>query len=1140
LDHLKDDDQYTRIKAVFDPDYCYVKSRRSILDVKNQTGSAVQIQSVLNAMKADKRCILYNWATGTGKTSAIWCEIFGAMANDVEHAYISIIRWGTAQDIYSNIVAATESNHIRDIAEHAFGSCQISVSSPPTMYTKKGEIKPLEQWQDNHKRVLFFTVTIDSKTMHVYIARDTDWIEFYCPDKYYDDDDNVVTAKVTRPPIEVFGGYSHRRIFIVDEAHELRKNDMAEHMLERSIENGIFVYPSSPNTGVAPRTWSRQTNRLLHVIRGDIFPRRIEENQLVRCAYLTATPIAQDWTDFVDLLSSMYIVTQTDAELQSTLQTYQDERADYASSLEKYVQKPIESAVKSKKDLQDRKIVALKEARRIIAELLDQFKIDVSLDLVSTEDMPYTNYSMTNTGIGYKGLLLTQNNPILVKPRNQHVERFHILLNQKPRNPVDDWSGDANEWVGHFKLTVGASTKRARQAVTDSYDKQDDIARNRLSCAVYCFKHQDDWIPFPIFMQSEIFDIEYIMHTETGWRTYINKTGQITSIFSKGNLATEKNLQLSIRSLLGMSSKEPTSMDEYGSMWRELVDKWTDYIQCFSEKLDMIAKAVFENQLSPSMVYFLRNDFGGSDHFAMILDKTYGIKRYRIDQNTTTLINQEAERERCVVMNGKEGGPEFRDAITNETTGIFNDDRNAHGKLIRCIIFVIGSAASITLRNVLVCHYPIDDLYILRYVQSMGRIARRSAAQTGKLFGFSIKEHGLLQESTESDHPDHPSEIFAYANGEPVHDPDVLIPPEKQTTHKIVKIPVCSYVTYKIQCSQPTCDDQLRDYSLGKSVIFSVIQLSLATLSQNCNDNADHFARITGNTKFKEMCSDNQAKRMEALESEMEAEYKNLYRSRLAGDTHIPSIAKWVHAHSQYFQTPRTAQSVLKSINESKEVALPGQWTAKVQIAAILDILVDQGILQRSGQGYIDSKHEENRKEFILSQTELVQSIKQWVADNLDYFSSTNARSGSGTIERLRKSDIPIPQKINGKDIEFVLDDIVELEKDGAGKYRHGQKPKRQKPPVPVDPALKALIKTFVQNNPDYFKKEGRTARSVLQKGITPHLTDAQRAQKDKGKWSSEMTAQILTQLLESSDVNGELQFKLKTTAQALEQAPPP
>jgi hypothetical protein len=463
------------------------------------------------------------------------------------------------------------------------------------------------------------------------------------------------------------------------------------------------------------------------------------------------------------------------------------------------------------------------------------------------------------------------------------------------------------------------------------------------------------------------------------------------------------------------------SMDEYRRRWARVVrqDRWgfnPDIIRCICPKLDMIARAVRENTLSPSMVYFIQNGFGGSDHLAMILDSLdEPIKLIQANKKVTDSIlqSQEIYQERCVIMNG-DATPTERDSITNEDTGLFNDDRNAHGNIIRCIIFVSGSAASITLRNVLVCHYPIDDYFVLRYVQSLGRIARRSAFSQGngklKLFGFTATEtnpegHNLIKEEDDSSVPetvDAVNDVFVYNDGsmiEPFDKTGLERTPGQY--NMITRIPVCSYITYRIALSEisglpedmkRSSDDRIAEISLSAGAIYTIIQLALATLSQNCSTNSQYFARITGNATFETVCATTQKLKVEDIQRDIEQRTANLAIKRMEKRISVPGsdasqLKDWVKNNIvEYFTKARSGQSVLtEARNKLGKRVLTPKWTKK-EVTLVLKILAKDDILKETSSG--EFRPVKAKSPLLPKKTVALDDsiIKKWVAEHPEFF----------------------------------------------------------------------------------------------------------------------------------------------------------
>jgi hypothetical protein len=109
-------------------------------------------------------------------------------------------------------------------------------------------------------------------------------------------------------------------------------------------------------------------------------------------------------------------------------------------------------------------------------------------------------------------------------------------------------------------------------------------------------------------------------------------------------------------------------------------------------------------------------------------------------------------KERFVVVDGtgsfSGSGPNLalRSLLWEGDNSIYNCPENADGSLIRCLIFLPKTAESVTLRNTLVMHYPTQEYVMQQFMQSMGRIARRSTYKEAmpNLFGFNANVHSLL------------------------------------------------------------------------------------------------------------------------------------------------------------------------------------------------------------------------------------------------------------------------------------------------------------------------------------------------------------------------------------------------------------
>jgi hypothetical protein len=1111
--------QVARIGAAFNPETCYVESDRRIPTVKEQKGSAVQIMSAKNALESyntRKRAVLYDWATGTGKTSAIWGEIFAAACQDVGHAYISLTRWGTAQDIYSNVFEAMGGNHILDIARVIHPNSVVGVGGV-TMYTLKkkvtppelnweresygyindrtGRFEPAKIWNDVTKRALSFEVTISNEssnhTITVYLSTLTEWSEIAALEETKGNPRSRTRPiepkkskwnwrtrpndiqKVIDPILS-----NERRIFIVDEAHELRTNTGMKSFFERRINEDVFEYLDEDTYyAVPPYSWSLRSTRFLSLMRGDLTVdsyRSIDVDQnLLRCVYLTATPIAQNWSHFINFLSSMFLVTSSNQTIKDNFKNlgeYDKYRIEREERIAKAVE-PIEDALSSiekdkKRDAlieQNEKIAALKDSRQAIQHMMDKFGISISLDLFSNIDMPYTNYSMTNTGVGYKGLTLTQNDPIDVY-LEEPTTRFALLTNTKefwgfvfevskvdeylqlydtpvssltiakvkskgngkgldaddedPDNDSGDESEDEEEYESEDE-SEDQTEERVDMEVTGFGARGKPIQTEapgvppkpvgqgtrrellkRFTCAVYCFASKNGgYVPFPAMYKAsnstrsfhdDLFELEYNIYkkSETLYKNlfpertlhYDNENSLLTDFA----IEVETDLLKSIYAVcLPNTRVEPKNQAAYRERWKaileidddtkRIVGLRSDLIRCHTEKLDMIADAVKQNTLSPSMVFMLINGFGGSDHLAMLLEKR-GIKFQSATYSATEYLRKsditrdKLYQERCIIMNGDTLAKD-RDAITNEETGIFNDDRNANGEIIRCIIYVKGSAASVTLRNVLVCHYPIDDTYMLEYVQSLGRIARRSGFNPGrnklKIFGFTAaipelteKGHPLVELSSDVEGPDQVASKFVYAPTGANKKPGEIL--NSNVTHldrhpgqyTIKKVPIVSYITYKSKLDpnvvairalgastdfSRTPDDRLRELALQKASIYTIIQLALATLSQNCSSNSEHFAQITGNREFRAVCAVEQYSISGA-----ELDYNEFYIQNELSNARNQELIRWL-TEQPWTGNPqlKTARAVSMRINRAENFG--PDYTNPDSVFVILKELVRQG-----------------------------------------------------------------------------------------------------------------------------------------------------------------------------------------------------
>ena len=909
--------QAERISNAYDKRYCYVKSGRTLLNPDKQKGSEVQIRSIINAAQPDAtKAVLYDWATGTGKTSAVWCEIFAAMSKGIQHAYISVVRWGTATEIYTIGLAAQGPNHIRNIADELFEGEPLTVSEIRQVYKQKG--RPF---------VKYFDVTVGTRglSLRVYMARRIDWKDVYSPETYYTKNTSKKTFEkntntrpewfteekrkelddiVLRPIVE-----NLKRIFIVDEAHELRINDIGEHIAQRELDGlGGFRYKHADPTLdrlVAPESWNAESNRVLHVMRGDVTVKGFEnlqsENNLMRAVYLTATPISQNWKNFYSFLASMYVVTQSNNDLQQYGQEYTTKMSGFTEKMEE-----INNKIEKRKTKQLNRVQALKQARAELKQTLEDFGISVSLDLASSEDMPYTNFSMTTTGVAYNGLTLSRNDPIIVDVEERHV--VSLLERMEDGTAKDDaawyWAmtDSASAWIDSFSSSPQQSAAPWLGRKPSIKRENSLQLRERLTCAVYCFQRNGVYYPFPPIMQDNLFKIEQQLDKLYQQRRHGTRNA-LVNIFQ--DVDKETKILQKIYELLGEEMEwntdkvptgrgMPTTLNGYLQVWQHLcrtmyydstgnrlndsgrrVDKdgnefdpnetpvpehertvlrrfLESKVKCFTHKLDMIAHAVKENVLSPSMVFFLQKDMGGAKHFVMVLE-ALGFENIALEKYTDVNGNHEI-RNRCALLSGIESA-ESKDGFVQEGS-LFNDHKNAHGEYVRCIIFLKGAAASITLRNILVCHYPVDDYIMLEYVQSLGRIARRSNfSANGMLFGFSAEAHGLVEQD-DSQNPetfDDVNAIFQYDDNTPLQtlrrDPVTRTFGQK---NKIVRVPVCSYITYKLK--QKSLDDHYLDISLNRSIIYSIIQLSFASLSQNCLQNSTYFGRITNTEDFGRIC----------------------------------------------------------------------------------------------------------------------------------------------------------------------------------------------------------------------------------------------------------------------------------------------
>lgn len=178
------------------------------------------------------------------------------------------------------------------------------------------------------------------------------------------------------------------------------------------------------------------------------------------------------------------------------------------------------------------------------------------------------------------------------------------------------------------------------------------------------------------------------------------------------------------------------------------IDYVADYLcsrlTLHSEKLDLIADAVTQHKGSPSVVFCDYQSIGGADHLELLL-RDRGWKE-RSD-------GIQGDKCRRYVIISKNVSMKDRQKWAFNEDSEFNSHENACGDKIACLIVLPAGHVSITLRNVHVAHFVNMPLDIGRSVQMLGRIARRSKPEPGSgggipvgyFAGFSISEHRLTE-----------------------------------------------------------------------------------------------------------------------------------------------------------------------------------------------------------------------------------------------------------------------------------------------------------------------------------------------------------------------------------------------------------
>ena len=180
-----------------------------------------------------------------------------------------------------------------------------------------------------------------------------------------------------------------------------------------------------------------------------------------------------------------------------------------------------------------------------------------------------------------------------------------------------------------------------------------------------------------------------------------------------------------------------------------------DIIKSCTEKFDVIANQVKANECSPSAVYVKHRNIGGTDHLALVLERNGFQEFTRADLSRSKEELAQANISRYVVVDGTgdfNGSTNLQNRfkLWDGDDSYYNCKENANGKIIRCLIFLPKTAESVTLRNTLVMHYPSQEYVIQNYMQSLGRICRRSAydgQSKPNLYGFNAEAHRLTAKS---------------------------------------------------------------------------------------------------------------------------------------------------------------------------------------------------------------------------------------------------------------------------------------------------------------------------------------------------------------------------------------------------------
>ena len=690
---------------------------------------------------------LYFWATGTGKTTAMWAEVIGAARRQSGAVMVVLQKWDLITQFLTDplkrafsIVGKLAS--VKLLAMHRLKAAATSTITPASVQGLSNDrILRVSCMVDDAHPIELFLATYDT------LARlgGFDFAHHSHAEKY---------KKLLAPFLEC----AHPHI-VFDEAH-LMRNQMAAECLDLPPFTPAYIQdnakPREPpraradvetidsddeqDGGAAfgapkraqPSEEAEQQDaaKLPRLededdasLDGDVldpgdalderaFPYGMYEAVLWflrfrwtdgpgvsarRVALLTATPVGQRPDQFFRIAEAAAFLTQQAVDKAAVL-----ERIRHAKEMvDTYVSPIVTTLENTPQDATGLCVVF-----NFVSRYLEQCRVNVSVDFIDDSAMPRRNYAQSAIAVVAGGLSLREGAPVRVPllPEGVQLQQDTNIGIFVRRQLCNGYFVLRGELVPFEKKRYKLLFKWLRQ------------------CRLRALFHQD---------KSEEMETTSYYRAICGW-----------GIRGKTQTTDEAPSTDDIKIMLGFSKKAEENE------LRMMAANMLMHLELRSEKLELIADAVKAHSGSPTVVFCDHTTIGGAQHLELLLAER-GMVEY-----------PEARRAGARAYKTVSGKMSMRDRqrIAFNEDSFYNRHDNARGDVIACLIVLPAGHVSVTLRNTHVAHFVNMPLDVGRSVQMLGRIARRSKPEpdaagvpTGYFAGFSISEHGLLEECETED-----------------------------------------------------------------------------------------------------------------------------------------------------------------------------------------------------------------------------------------------------------------------------------------------------------------------------------------------------------------------------------------------------